>query len=172
MDKGPFIQTYSGIHFHPLDPRPEDICIEDIAHHLSLINRYNGACAFPYSVAQHCCYVSDYCSDRNKLWGLLHDASEAYWSDIPSPIKHNIDLGQWPDLEAITIMAICDKFGISCIEPSEVKVVDKLILGNEHRWLMKKHFDLPYIDGLVIEQWSWQRAKNEFMIRFRGLYER
>lgn len=69
-------------------------------------------------------------------------------------------------------MAICDKFGISCIEPSEVKAIDKLILGNEHRLLMISHFDLPYIDGLLIEPWFWQRAKNEFMTRFRRLYER
>lgn len=47
------IRTFSGIHMSPADPRPEEICIEDIAHALSLMTRANGHFPVFYSVAQH-----------------------------------------------------------------------------------------------------------------------
>lgn len=56
--RGDFICTYTGRKFYPLDPRPEDVCIEDIAHALALVNRFGGHTRVPYSVAQHsvlCC---------------------------------------------------------------------------------------------------------------------
>ncbi len=49
--KGEWIQTYTGKQFWPLDPRPEDIDIEDIAHALALTCRFNGHCDYFYSVA-------------------------------------------------------------------------------------------------------------------------
>lgn len=53
MRKGDWILTFTGRRFYPLDPRPEDVCLEDIAHALSLICRYNGHSRFFYSVAEH-----------------------------------------------------------------------------------------------------------------------
>ncbi|MEE8537601.1 MAG: hypothetical protein V3S71_06295, partial [Acidobacteriota bacterium] len=103
------ISTYCGVEFFPLAPRFEDIWIEDLAHHLANVNRYNGACVKPYSVAQHSVYVAEWLAEHVGLaplrvaelgmeertvaennivkWGLLHDASEAYVSDICGPIK-------------------------------------------------------------------------------------
>ena len=51
------IHTFSGIAFDLLNPQPEMILMEDIAHSLAIINRSNGAAKFPYSVAQHSLYV-------------------------------------------------------------------------------------------------------------------
>lgn len=50
--KGDWFLTYTGIHFYPMDPRPEEVCIEDIAHALALQCRFNGHCQFhiPWSV--------------------------------------------------------------------------------------------------------------------------
>ena len=51
--KGSWMQTHSGRAFFIEDVRPEDISINDIAHHLSLICRFSGACNSFYSVAEH-----------------------------------------------------------------------------------------------------------------------
>lgn len=85
---GDWIQTYTGKQFWPLDPKVEDIDIEDIAHSLSLQCRWNGHCRQFYSVAQHAVYVASMITDpRAKLWGLHHDDTEAYLTDVPRPIK-------------------------------------------------------------------------------------
>ena len=86
------IRTFSGIHMSPADPRPEEICIEDIAHALSLMTRANGHFPVFYSVAQHsldCAAMAqaEGRSSREVLACLLHDASEAYLSDITRPVK-------------------------------------------------------------------------------------
>lgn len=86
----PCIQTFTGKKFWPLAPRVEDICIEDIAHALSLKCRFGGHCKVFYSVAQHCVLVSELLepsTESTLLWGLLHDAAEAYLPDFPTPIK-------------------------------------------------------------------------------------
>jgi len=86
------ITTYTGEDFRPLDPNPDQIHIEDIAHALSLLCRANGHIIRFYSVAQH----SINCANEAKARGLsmrvqtaclLHDASEAYLSDITRPVK-------------------------------------------------------------------------------------
>lgn len=88
-----WIQTFSGRQFFPLEPRVEDVCIEDIAHGLSNLCRYAGHCECFYSVAQHCLLVSRVVPREHALRGLLHDASEAYLIDVPRPIKHSIGGG-------------------------------------------------------------------------------
>lgn len=90
-----FVYTYSKIKFYPTKPKVEDIYIGDIAHSLSLIARANGHCKYFYSVAQHSinCYreaVARNYSNKVQLACLLHDASEAYLSDIIRPVKKNL----------------------------------------------------------------------------------
>ena len=92
-----WIQTYTGVKFFPLDPNPQDVKIEDIAHALSNVCRFAGQCHSHYSVALHSVCVSKlleevYGSDKVELCllGLLHDAPEAYFGDIPRPVKHNV----------------------------------------------------------------------------------
>ena len=80
--KGDWFLTYTGRQFWPLDPRPEDICIRDIAHHLSLCCRFNGACRVHYSVAQHSVMVANILPAPLRFWGLMHDATEAYVGDM------------------------------------------------------------------------------------------
>lgn len=85
-----WIQTYTGKKFFPLDPDPELICIEDIAHSLAMQCRYNGHTRRFYSVAQHSVILASkfFKSHDLRFAALLHDASEAYLSDVPLPIKH------------------------------------------------------------------------------------
>ena len=82
-----FIGTFSGLRFWPLDPNPEKILIADIAHALAHQCRFGGHASKFYSVAEHSVHVSKLCLPEHALWGLLHDASEAYLVDLPRPLK-------------------------------------------------------------------------------------
>ena len=84
------IRTYTGKYVDPFNMRAEDLDIRDIAHHLSLINRYTGATEIGYNVAQHSVAVSrHFVGTELRLAGLLHDGAEAYLNDIASPLKKN-----------------------------------------------------------------------------------
>jgi len=71
--------------------------IEDIAHQLSMINRFCGATKRPYSVAEHSLFVSELLQRDGRsaiaqLAGLMHDAHETYTNDVSSPAKEAINL--------------------------------------------------------------------------------
>lgn len=90
-----YITTYTGKHFNPTQPNPDLISIQDIAHALSLICRGNGHVQTFWSVGQHCiCCAKEAAarglSDRMVLACLLHDASECYMSDVPTPFKKEL----------------------------------------------------------------------------------
>src|SRR5688572_22740658 len=85
--RGRYMLTYTGKKFYPLDIRPDDICIEDIAHGLAGEGRFGNQAPRRISVAEHSLMVSHLVPSKYALWGLLHDASEAYIKDIPSPVK-------------------------------------------------------------------------------------
>lgn len=59
VSRGDWMQTYTGRRFYPLDPRPDEIDPEDIAHALSLLCRYGGHVDRFYSVAEHCVLMSE-----------------------------------------------------------------------------------------------------------------
>src|SRR4051812_30250690 len=82
---GNWMQTFTGRQFWPVDPRADEIAIEDIARALAMTCRFGGHVRFHYSVAQHSFLVSLVCSPEHALWGLLHDASEAYLGDVVWP---------------------------------------------------------------------------------------
>jgi uncharacterized protein len=164
-----WIQTYTGRRFYPLDPSPHDIDIEDIAHALSMKCRYAGHTDVFYSVAEHSVHVSDLVAPQNRLWGLLHDASEAYSADIPSPIKSAFP--EWKAMEDRIMRAVCERFGLSPEEPPQVKRFDVAMLGVERDalfgikrddWVrVESIFNPPRIVGM-----SPQTAKSEFLHRF------
>lgn len=151
-----WIQTFSGRQFWPLDPRPEDIHIVDIAHALSLINRFTGHTRLPWSVAQHSLLVMELTSsyvtsslarldwsaeDRQvlidaRLQALLHDASEAYLADIARPLKHSVTMAPYREAEAKLQGMIFEKYGLSREEHSFVKRADSTALATELRDLM------------------------------------
>lgn len=90
------ITTYSKVHFTPLEPKEEEILLDDIVHAQSLMTRANGHFPEFYSVAQHSIACGKEAaarkySDRIVLACLLHDASEAYLSDITRPVKKELE---------------------------------------------------------------------------------
>jgi len=170
IDNEPWIQTYSGRRFNPLNPNINAIVIQDIAHSLSMLCRFTGHVSSFYSVAQHSVLVSYLCDEADKLHGLLHDASEAYCQDIPSPLKKCPEFAAYREVENKMQLAICRRFGLSETEPTSVKKADKVLLATEARDLMAPlHPDwafpaepLPF----KIEAWDQQKAKNMFVKRF------
>ena len=86
------ILTFTGKMFDPIHPDPALIDIRDIAHALSCLARANGHFPTFYSVGQHCLNcareaIARGYSRRVQLACLLHDASEAYLSDVTRPVK-------------------------------------------------------------------------------------
>ena len=169
---GRFLQTFSGKAFYPLSPRAEDVCIEDIAHSLSMQCRYNGHCAVFYSVAEHCCLLYDYVQHRFEdptisWWALMHDSSESIVGDLIRPVKDA--LPAFADMEKPVMDEICDAFGMKTKEmPTIIHELDKRIIADE-RTNMKPmdwgDFEVEPL-GVELKLWSPARAKEEFLKRF------
>jgi hypothetical protein len=138
--RGNWLQTVGGRAFFPLDPRPEDIAIEDIAHALAFVCRFGGHCRQFYSVAEHCVRVSHAIaysggSRLEQLSGLLHDAAEAYIGDMVWPLKQAADLSGYKLIEQAIENAISRRFEVPFGLPI-VKHYDLVLLSTEKRDLM------------------------------------
>jgi hypothetical protein len=165
-----WIQTYSGRRFNPLNPNPDAIVIQDIAHSLSMQCRFTGHSRKFYSVAQHCVLVSYICDSQDALWGLLHDASEAYCVDVPRPLKRSGKMEGYREIENNMQAAVCKRFGLPAEEPVSVKKADTILLATEARDLMSPLHPnwvqpvepLPF----KIDAWDHDKAKDMFMKRF------
>jgi hypothetical protein len=173
---GDWSQTYTGRRFYPLDPRPEDIDLLDIAVALSNISRYGGHCRF-YSVAEHSVLVSRMVAPEHRLSALFHDAAEAYVQDLTRPIKRALrDLGQFDGfkaLDAAVQAAIEAKFGLSPI-PREVIEADTAICALEREVLHPRAqaWDLPEVPlDLVICASSPKNASRDWLRKACGLLE-
>lgn len=124
------IRTFTGKYINPANPNPELICIEDIAHALSMQPRFGGHLPVFYSVAQHCCRVSFLVPDHLRLPALMHDASEAYLIDVPKPIKSQ--LSEYKEYEMQLMYEIAKKFGF--IWPGHEKIDEADIAELELEW--------------------------------------
>lgn len=129
-----WIQTFTGRRFYLPDPDPTSICIEDIAHALSLKCRFGGHCREFYSVAQHSVHVAAEVPPRYRLQALLHDAAEAYLPDVCCPIKPM--LPGFAAIERAVSVAIFRCFKVPDIGHDEVKRADNQLLATEARDLM------------------------------------
>jgi len=164
-----FIITFSKQKFSPLQAKPEEIDITDIAHALSLMCRANGHIRHFYSVAQHCLNCSKEAEARGlskelRLACLLHDASEAYISDITRPVKRS--LLQYREFEEVLQNLIYRKFGLGELGEAEhrmVREIDDTLLYYEMLELMGEEIfescplmngipDLTQRDFLFVEQ--------------------
>ncbi len=177
LGSGGVIQTSRGEKFHPLDPQQQEINIIDIAHALSMQCRFTGHTQSFYSVSQHSVYVSRYCDPEDAMWGLLHDASEAYIADVSRPVKHLAEMEAYRKTEANLMLAICRKFGLSEREPWSVKEADNFLVEVEARDLMspegmKWKWSEAAIRGRELKisrTWLPEEAKERFLLRFNEL---
>ena len=174
MITSPTIFTFSGALLAPMAPDPATICIEDIAHALSLQCRFGGHVREFYSVAQHSVLVSYLCEPADALHGLLHDASEAYLADIVRPVKHLTVMDAYRACEAHMQAVIYRRFGLSAVMPESVETADDLLLVTEACEL------LPTVPAWTVGRtratlrqpivgWHPAVAERKFLARFAAL---
>lgn len=164
--------TYTGRQIDPLQMRPEDVELEDIAHALSLLCRGCGHLLYPYTVGQHS--VNCALEARARRWPaklalgcLLHDAGEAYLSDIIRPVKRH--LSNYADLEERVVSVIWEKFGLSDLtveEKQKIRQLDDevlaLELARQSRCGVREV--LPeWVTEPKLSQQPWQETQKDFM---------
>ena len=142
-----YITTYTGKHFDPTSPDMSLVDIRDIAHALSLTCRGNGHVQTFFSVGQHCIWCAREASARGYdrrvvLACLLHDAGEAYMSDVPRPLKHM--LSEYTAVEERLLQKIYEKYLGSDLTEEEaalVKAVDDDVLYFDLKELLHETLD-------------------------------
>ncbi len=168
-----WIQTYLGRQFWPLAPRGEDVDIRDIAHSLSLQCRFNGHCSEFYSVADHSVRVAEQLPHNLALWGLLHDAAEAYLGDLTRPLKRQEAARWFNEAEDRLLRVIAASFGLPWPMPAQVRQADDVLLVTEARDLMVT----PPADWSIAAEPLPERiqplapavAEERFLVRFENL---
>lgn len=170
---GDWMQTAHGRKFWPLDPRPEEIHIDDIAHALSNACRFAGHVQKFYSVAEHSVRVARLAGTDRKmaLAGLLHDAAEAYVVDIPRPLKRH--LRGYKEIEARVARMIERRFDMETgiLDHPAVKHWDETMLATEARDLMGGESAGKWTlhaapDARKIVPWAPCVARSEFLHMF------
>ncbi len=180
-----WIQTYTGKQFWPLDPRPADVDLHDIAHALSLKCRFGGHCKVFYSVAEHSVRVlrhvakADGVTDMELKAALLHDAAEAYLPDLLRPIKGRFgaaaktaqepNLSPFAEIERRLQVCIGQATDVLYLGSDwiAVKHADDVLLATEARDLMgpppEPWPSLPTPLPQVIVPWTPEQAKAWFL---------
>lgn len=167
------MRTYGGEDIDPLQMAESDVSLRDVAHALSLLCRGGGHLKSFYSVAQHSINCMKEArargwSERMQLACLLHDASEAYLSDVIRPLKAR--LANYSELETLVMAKIWRRFGLSDLsqeENSRWKQVDDALLRHEFQALMNgEHLWQPIALSSVPDtaQRRWQDVEAEFLL--------
>ncbi|UWQ95633.1 HD family hydrolase [Rhodobacteraceae bacterium M385] len=183
----------SGRRLDLLDPTPMDIEIEDIAHGLAFVARWNGQTRgeFAYSVAEHSILVADIHARlapkgpaKWQLAALLHDAPEYVIGDMISPVKAAVGPG-YGALDDRLTAAIHLRFGLPAVLPKSVKSLikraDKISAWLEATQLAGfdpaeadkffGHPDPAIIDGLHLHLRPPSDVRQDFTARHKALLE-
>ena len=191
-DTGGHTFVHSGTLF-PFDGFTEEhVLLEDIIHHLSLINRWNGGTDEPFSVLEHCMYCDDLllhkhgkrCRPFWRVSTLLHDAHEAYTGDLPTDLKAQCPwIGEFQKRLDKVIFA---KFGL---EPpvghirEKIREVDRLAMLGEAGCFLPKKVYHGLLNGISDPVWpelspkqasygeNRERARNRFRNKLTMLLE-
>jgi uncharacterized protein len=180
--KGKWLETYCG-RFWVLDPREEDVYLEDIAHALSQMCRFTGHTRYFYSVAQHCLnmlYVSKKMKYDEKIqfYGLLHDSPEIFICDIPNPFKKMIP--EYKKIEEGIEKVIYNSFGLPYPDEAVRKVIEKLdwdlcvaegkaLMSNKGNWIDDHPYDEVNIDTSIRKMLD---VKSEFIDQSQQLIKK
>lgn len=170
-----WIQTWSGLQYDFENPQPNQITIGDIAHALSHICRFTGHVNRFYSVAEHCVRASYLVPQEDAIYALLHDASEAYLTDVNKPLKQL--LGEsYRRLEERAERVILRRFGLTPWIPVSVKRADIVLMLTERRDLLDHQLTWKSYDSVEpladrIQPWTSEQAHRTFLRRFYELME-
>lgn len=169
----PYVSTFSGNRFYPLEPRIDRVAIEDIAHGLAYQCRFNGQTCEFYSVAQHSLVVASLVPPGLRLAALLHDAAEAYLGDMVKPLK--VLLPEFAAIEDKVTLIIGEAFGVDFSDYAPIKQADLIALATEKRDLMPHSVERwAYLDlvralpGTIVPM-SPRDAKLAFLDEFARL---
>lgn len=176
---GDWFMSLNGHKMWPLDPDPLHVELEEIAHALSLINRFGGHMPRgPYSVAQHSVIVAKLVAAREPRLGLLalmHDAPEYVLGDVIRPLKRSaVVTAGYGVLEKRWGEAIGDALGFEWPDPLPeiIKKADdaalmaerrELLSASSHGWREREN-DFHVQTGIV--PLRWELAKREFIDAF------
>ncbi len=182
----------SGRRLDLLEPSPLDIEIEDIAHGLARVARWNGQTkgAHAFSVAQHCVLVERLVAELEprlsrpaRLMALLHDAPEYVVGDLISPFKAAVGMN-YKALEERLQMAIHLRFGLPADIPASLKILFKRAdhLSAYHEATQLAGFEEKEARRLFgapakacktprLVPLSTAEAEAQFLARFHRLYE-
>jgi len=175
----PFITTYpSRKKVNPLDLRPEDIVLEDVAHHLAIQNRWAGASREPLSTAQHAVYVSKlaallanqgYTPIDDSQWrellllvslqGLHHDDSEYILGDVTKWLKESPPMKAYCEAEDRAQTMLYRHWGLSTVMSPPVLEADKLMVRFEGAFSFGRDFVIREPDYPAITDKEWDRIK-------------
>ena len=181
----------SGRRLDLLDPSPLDVEVDDIAHGLARVARWNGQTIGPhaYSVAQHtllvddiACIIAPEIGARGRLAVLLHDAPEYVIGDIISPFKSILD-GRYREVEARLLAAIHLRFGLPAPLAqkltAKIKTADRIAAFHEAVRLAgfaeaeaRRFFGRPAgVDAskFDLKPWPASTAERRFLTRFRAI---
>ena len=171
-------QTHSNKILFYEQPDPDSITIEDISIALSRQVRWGGHGEFFYSVAQHSLYVAGQVSMENRIYGLLHDAHEAYTGDIPAPLKKLLG-PRILEVEDTLQRAIYEALGIewpSAEAQADVSKADKSLLAPEYAELFDEQlWRMTGVEpaNVTIEQWpDCEYADDIFILYYATLEKR
>lgn len=173
-----YITTFSKVNFTPLEPVEADIRIEDIAHSLSMLCRANGHYSDFYSVGAHCinCYeeaVARQESARVQMACLLHDATEAYLSDVTRPVKKHLpEYQSIEDRLAEVIYTHFLGFPLTEYEKSIVCQIDDVMLYYEFYEFMavKLQEEPPFVTATPnFYRGDMKQVEREYIEIFQGI---
>lgn len=174
-DRPRFVETYTGGRFHPFDPSPEAVRLEDIAAGLAHTCRFGGHCRRFYSVALHSLHVSselESAGTKLAAYGLLHDAGEAYLGDIPRPLRNAFD--GLDRAEAQIREVVWEAFGLPPPGEDEWALVrradDRLLAYEAHELLADGSWAAePPALGYDLDGGSTDRVRRRFLERGEAL---
>lgn len=173
------MNVYSGHKVDPLHIKEEDIYLEDIAHALSLISRGNGHIKYFYSVTQHSLNCAKEAQSRgyNKhvvLSCLFHDASEAYMSDLITPIKKQMK--EYQVIGDKLLETIFQAFHIQLKDEEKIiwKEMDHLLLEAELKEMMpleENRSSVTLMSTPDLKEYYYRDIEEEFKVYALQLLE-
>ncbi|WP_326894531.1 hypothetical protein U8P73_36065 (plasmid) [Rhizobium beringeri] len=193
--RGQYMHSANGRKIYPFDPRPEEININVVAHHLATNNRWNGATQhkrfktrISYSVAEHSVYCAWYVRDvlgfpEYELEALLHDGPEYVTGDMIRPVKHDARIHPViRPLEDSWELAFAKRFGLRFPLPKEVKMADEAVCSAEslqivpkddrEDWISGKMHDDSKVAPYEIQMLDAYQAKEFFLMAYESAIRR